>query len=172
MQVIGRSARLARYHKRHEAAEINLTSMIDFLTILVFFLLVHGGFVRLAILELNLPTANSTPTEEPPQFQLEVTVRKNAIEVGDRGTGLLNKFEKVDDKYPFDKLSAYLADVKQQFPQKTDATLLLEADIPYDILVAVMDHVRLTERPSTTSGLLVRAELFPEISIGDAPVMN
>jgi len=172
MQVIGRSARLARYHKRHEAAEINLTSMIDFLTILVFFLLVHGGFVRLAILELNLPTANSTPTEEPPQFQLEVTVRKNGIEVGDRGTGLLNRFEKVDDKYPFDKLSSYLSDVKQQFPQKTDATLLLEADIPYDILVAVMDHVRLTERPSTTNGLLMRAELFPEISIGDAPVMN
>ncbi len=56
MQVIGRSARMARHHKRHEAAEINLTSMIDFLTILVFFLLVHGGFVRLAILELNLPT--------------------------------------------------------------------------------------------------------------------
>jgi biopolymer transport protein ExbD len=172
MQVIGRSARLARYHKRHEAAEINLTSMIDFLTILVFFLLVHGGFVRLAILELNLPTANSTPTEEPPQFQLEVTVRKNGIEVGDRGTGLLNRFEKVDDKYPFDKLSSYLSDVKQQFPQKTDATLLLEADIPYDILVAVMDHVRLTERPSTTNGLLLRAELFPEISIGDAPVLN
>ena len=73
MQVIGRTARMARHHKRHESAEINLTSMIDFLTILVFFLLVHGGFVRLAILELNLPTSNSTPTEEPPQFQLELS---------------------------------------------------------------------------------------------------
>ncbi len=172
MQVIGRTARMARHHKRHESAEINLTSMIDFLTILVFFLLVHGGFVRLAILELNLPTSNSTPTEEPPQFQLEVTVRKNSIEVGDRTQGLLNKFEKDGEKYPYDKLSSYLADVKQQFPQKTDATLLLEQDIPYDVLVAVMDHVRLTERPSATSGQLVRAELFPEISIGDAPVLN
>jgi hypothetical protein len=84
----------------------------------------------------------------------------------------LNKFEKDGDKYPYDKLSSYLSDVKQQFPQKTDATLLLEQDIPYDVLVAVMDHVRLTERPSTTTGQLVRAELFPEISIGDAPVLN
>ncbi|HVY66756.1 MAG TPA: biopolymer transporter ExbD [Gammaproteobacteria bacterium] len=168
MQVIGRSARMARFHKRHEAAEINLTSMIDFLTILVFFLLVHGGFVRLAILELNLPTAQSTPTEEPPQFQLEVTVRQNGIEVGDRTQGLLNRFAKEGDKYPFDKLSAYLAEVKQQFPQKTDATLLLEPDIPYDVLVAVMDHVRLSERPATGP----RTELFPQISIGDAPVLN
>ena len=59
MQAIGRSARMARHHKRHRAAEINLVSMIDMMTILVFFLLVHGGFVRLAILELNLPTAQS-----------------------------------------------------------------------------------------------------------------
>jgi len=40
MQVIGRSARIARHHKRHGSAEINLTSMIDMMTILVFFLLV------------------------------------------------------------------------------------------------------------------------------------
>ena len=170
MQVIGRSARMARHHKRHEAAEINLTSMIDFLTILVFFLLVHGGFVRLAILELNLPTANSTPTEEPPQFQLEVTVRKNGIEVGDRTQGMLNKFAKDGDKYPYEKLGAYLAEVKQQFPQKNDATLLLEPDIPYDVLVAVMDHVRLSDRQG--NGSFARTELFPQISIGDAPVLN
>jgi biopolymer transport protein ExbD len=161
---------MARHHKRHEAAEINLTSMIDFLTILVFFLLVHGGFVRLAILELNLPTANSTPTEEPPSFQLEVTVRSNGIEVGDRTQGTLNKFEKDGDKYPYEKLSKYLAEVKQQFPQKNDATLLLEPDIPYDVLVAVMDHVRLSDRQA--NGSFARTELFPQISIGDAPVLN
>ena len=75
MQVIGRSARIARHHKRHDSAEINLTSMIDMMTILVFFLLIHGGFIRLAILELNLPASQSIPSEEPPSFQLEITVR-------------------------------------------------------------------------------------------------
>jgi biopolymer transport protein ExbD len=54
MQVIGRGARIVRHHKRHEAAEINLTSMIDMMTILVFFLLVHGGFVRLEELPFKL----------------------------------------------------------------------------------------------------------------------
>src|SRR5438045_9709934 len=95
MQVIGRSARLARYHKRHEAAEINLTSMIDMMTILVFFLLVHGGFVRLAILELNLPSAQSEPTKEPQNLQLEVTVRDSVIEVGDRGVRLLSRIDQI-----------------------------------------------------------------------------
>ena len=172
MQMIGRSARMARHHKRNKPAEINLVSMIDMFTILVFFLLVHGGFVRLAILELNLPTAQSTADTEPPQFQLEVTVRDDRIEIGDRATGLLSRIDKTGDDYHLDELSTYLAQVKDRFPAKTDATLLLEPDISYDVLVAVMDRVRVTERVADGSRLLVRADLFPEMSIGDAPVLN
>jgi biopolymer transport protein ExbD len=172
MQVIGRGARMARHHKRHAAADINLTSMIDMFTILVFFLLVHGGFVRLAILQLNLPTAQSVPDEQPPQFQLEVTVRKSGIEIGDRSTGLLSKVDKTGDDYHLDQLTEYLAKVKQQFPAKADATILLEPDIAYETLVAVMDKVRLNEHVDATTKQWVRSELFPDISIGDAPVQN
>jgi biopolymer transport protein ExbD len=172
MQAIGRSARMARHHKRHREATINLVSMIDMMTILVFFLLVHGGFVRLAVLELNLPTAQSEVTAETPEFQLEVTVRETGIEVGDRATGLLNRIDKTGDDYHLDELSVYLTRVKDQFPQKTDATLLLEPDISYQLVVAVMDRMRETERASESDGRLVRADLFPEISLGDAPVLN
>ena len=172
MQAIGRSARMARHHKRRNSAEINLVSMIDMMTILVFFLLVHGGFVRLAILELNLPTAQSQVSAEPPEFQLEVTVRESGIEVGDRATGLLNRIDKTGDDYHLDQLTAYLTRVKDQFPEKTDATLLLEPDISYEMVVAVMDRMRETERTSESDGRLVRADLFPEISLGDAPVLN
>ena len=171
MQTIGRSARMARHHKRHREATINLVSMIDMMTILVFFLLVHGGFVRLAVLELNLPTAQSEAAVETPEFQLEVTVRESGIEVGDRATGLLNRIDKTGDDYHLDQLSAYLSQIKGQFPQKTDATLLLEPDIAYEVVVAVMDRMRETERVAEGDGQLVRADLFPEISLGDAPVL-
>ena len=172
MQTIGRSARMARHHKRHREATINLVSMIDMMTILVFFLLVHGGFVRLAVLELNLPTAQSEATAQSEEFQLEVTVRETGIEVGDRATGLLNRIDKTGDDYHLDELSAYLTRVKEQFPQKTEATLLLEPDISYELVVAVMDRLRETERVAENGGQLVRADLFPEISLGDAPVPN
>ncbi len=172
MQAIGRSARMARHHKRHHEATINLVSMIDMMTILVFFLLVHGGFVRLAVLELNLPTAQSEATAESPEFQLEVTVRETGIDVGDRATGLLNRIDKTGDDYHLEELSAYLTKVKDQFPQKTDATLLLEPDISYEVVVAVMDRMREVERVAEGDDRLVRADLFPEISLGDAPVLN
>src|SRR5262245_57586506 len=161
MQVIGRSARMARHHKRHEAADINLTSMIDMFTILVFFLLVHGGFVRLAILELNLPTSQTAVDDKPPEFQLEITVRQSGIEVGDRSTGLLRRIDKTCDNYHLAQLSSYLEKVKQQFPDKTDATLLLEPDISYELLVAVMDKVRISDRRDDRN-ILLRDELFPE----------
>ena len=173
MEMTGRRSRLGRHLRKREGSEINLVSMIDMMTILVFFLLVHGGFVRLAILELNLPTAQSEQTAEPPEFQLEVTVRENGIEVGDRATGLLNRIDKSGDDYRLDELTAYLSQVKDRFPEKTDATLLLEADISYDVLVAVMDRMRLTERMTEgADSRLVRVDLFPDISIGDAPVPN
>jgi biopolymer transport protein ExbD len=172
MQVIGRGARMARHHKRHESAEINLTSMIDMMTILVFFLLVHGGFIRLAILELNLPTSQSEPSTEEPTFQLEVTVRNSSIEIGDRTVGLLNRIDKTDTGYDFGKLTEYLSKVKEQFPDKAEATLLLEPDVPYDVLVRVMDRIRVAERVDTDANRVLRTELFPDISIGDAPVLN
>ena len=43
MKFMGRAARMARHHKRAKAeGEINLVSMIDMLTVLVFFLLVYS----------------------------------------------------------------------------------------------------------------------------------
>jgi len=172
MQVIGRSARMSRLHKRHESAEINLTSMIDMMTILVFFLLVHGGFIRLAMLELNLPASQSEPSKEPQTLQLEITVRESEIEVGDRSAGLLSRFEKGVDGYDLAKLTEYLTKLKKEFPERSDATLLLEPSIQYDSLVAVMDRIRVAEQLDAASGRVLRTELFPAISIGDAPARN
>jgi biopolymer transport protein ExbD len=161
---------MARLHKRHESAEINLTSMIDMMTILVFFLLVHGGFVRLAILELNLPAAQSAPSVEPPKFQLEVTVRESGIEIGDRNAGLLNRIDTTPAGYDLAKLTDYLTELKQRFPDKTDATLLIEPEVQYDSMVAVMDRIRVAEQFDGTNNRVLRTELFPEISVGDAPL--
>jgi hypothetical protein len=59
--------------------------------------------------------------------------------------------------------------VKSKFPDKTDATILLEPDTPYDTVVQTMDRLRVLE---VNAGLnVVQYELFPDISIGDAPVM-
>ena len=156
-----------RHRKRNDTAELNITAFMNLMVILVPFLLITAVFSRVAILELNLPSSE-TISEEVQEFQLEITVRDNYIDVSDRRTGLLKRVRNGQDGYDFEGLTEYLRDIKRKFPSKIDATLLLEPEIPYEALVGVMDAVRLftTEK----KGEMIKAELFPEISIGDAPV--
>jgi biopolymer transport protein ExbD len=163
------------HRRRHkESAELNITAFLNLMVILVPFLLITAVFSRLAVLELNLPNVQSQAQNEPPELELmlEITVRDRSIEVGDRSAGVLSRIEKSGESYDLGKLSEYLQRVKRQFPDKADATVLLESDIPYQVLVEVMDTVRVAELIDETSREVVRYELFPEISIGDAPVAN
>jgi biopolymer transport protein ExbD len=163
----------ARRHRHKEVQELNITAFMNLMVVLTPFLLITAVFSRLAILELNLPASQSQAVvDETPEFQLEITVRDSGIEVGDRNAGALNRLDKNGDDYRLDELSAYLARIKQQFPDKSDATLLLEPDVSYQLLVAVMDRVRVAETRDPADNRVIKSELFPEVSIGDAPVAN
>jgi biopolymer transport protein ExbD len=158
-------------HRRNDTAELNITAFMNLMVILVPFLLITAVFSRLAILELNLPGSSSEPV--PPQeqsFQLEVIVRQEKIEVGDRNQGLLGVYPNGVDGYDYEALSTKLSELKKRYPAKSDASILLEQDIAYDTLVQVMDTVRVAEDIEEDS--IVRSDLFPDISIGDAPVLD
>jgi biopolymer transport protein ExbD len=154
-----------------ETAELNITAFMNLMVILVPFLLITAVFSRLAVLELNLPGSSSEPVEPQEQaFQLEVIIRADKIEVGDRNQGLLGVYPNTADGYDYEALSGKLSELKKRYPSKTDAAILLEQDIEYDTLVQVMDRVRIAERVDDIEQSVVRSDLFPDISIGDAPV--
>jgi biopolymer transport protein ExbD len=164
-----RSRRRGGTHYRNDAAELNITAFMNLMVILVPFLLITAVFSRLAILELNLPGSSTEPVDPQEQvFQLEVIVRKGKIEIGDRNQGLLGVYPNSDDGYDYDALRTKLSALKKRYPKKSDASILLEQDIAYDTLVQVMDTVRVAEEIEGDS--VVRSDLFPDISIGDAPV--
>jgi biopolymer transport protein ExbD len=154
----------------HDTAELNITAFMNLMVILVPFLLITAVFSRLAILELNLPGSSTEAVEPQDQtFQLEVIVRKDKIEIGDRNQGLLGVYPlDADGEYDFDAVSGKLSELKDRYPKKTNASILLESDIEYNTLVQVMDRVRVEEEIKGDS--VVRNDLFPDISIGDAPV--
>jgi biopolymer transport protein ExbD len=155
-----------RLRRRHNVP-MDITAFMNLMVVLVPFLLITAVFSRMAILELNLPG----PGEEQPLaaagLQLEVTVRPAVIQVGDRDSGLFTELPATAAGHDFAALTEYLKKVKGRFPDKTDVTLLLEPDIPYDVLVQVMDAVRVF--PVADQGRMMQAELFPDIAIGDAP---
>ncbi|MEM7083314.1 MAG: biopolymer transporter ExbD [Pseudomonadota bacterium] len=161
-----------RWRRRHntETAELNITAFMNLMVILVPFLLITAVFSRLTILELTLPGPGDGATDaDTPSLQLEVILRATGVEVADTKTGLLKVLPKRDNQsmYDLNALSDYLKQVKANYPDITAATILLEPDIDYNTLVQVMDTVRVYSAPGL---VMTPAELFPDISIGDATV--
>jgi biopolymer transport protein ExbD len=164
-----KSARLvrrnhARYHRGRD--DLNIVPMIDMMVILVFFLIFTAVFSKTNILQLNLPANNPAPIDLPKGLKLEVIIRPNDLLVNDRNSGPLKLIENTASGYDLENLSVFMRQVKSQFPQMTDATILPGAAVSYDTLVQVMDAVRIYQLPVAPFS---KAELFPDIAIADAP---
>jgi biopolymer transport protein ExbD len=136
---------------------LNLTPMMDVFTVLVVFLLITAVFTSITVLDLSVPTSAGGPAPSKPNFAIEVIVRKAGLEIAN-GRAVEAAIPKKDGQYDLQLLSEMLDRLKAKYPEKEDATVLMEPKIEYDYLVQVMDTVRGAKTP-----------LFPKISIGDAP---
>jgi biopolymer transport protein ExbD len=155
---------------RKEVAHLEITAFINLIVVLVPFLLSTAVFSRLAIIDLTLPAQNSVALEhvKADNLQLEVVVRPEALEVGDRNGGLIERIPATPTGPDIKALSRLVQQIKTRFPDKLEATVLAEPNTSYDTLVQVMDAVRAGRMAQGDK--VVRSELFPQISIGDAPV--
>lgn len=153
---------------RKQVPELEITAFINLIVVLVPFLLATTVFTRLAVMDLQLPAQQSAVEQlKVNDLQLEVVIRKDALEVGDRVGGLIRRIPVLGAEHDVKALQQLMVLVKGKFPDKREATLLAEPDTSYNQLVQVMDAVRGTV--TTQGAKVVRAELFPSISVGDAP---
>ncbi len=160
---------------RKDVARLEITAFINLIVVLVPFLLSTAVFTRLSVLDVSLPAQNSGVEQlKAEDLKLEIVIRPDALEVGDRIGGLIQRIPTVamaaGTVHDVKALSALMVQIKARFPDKTDATLLAEPDTAYDALVQVMDAMR--ESHTAQGQKVLRAELFPNISIGDAPVVK
>ena len=147
---------------------LNLTPMMDVFTVLVVFLLITAVFTSITIMDLSVPTRAGASVVNKPNFAIEVIVRKAGLELAN-GANVVAAIPKKDGQYDLKKLSEMLIRLKNDYPQKEDATVLMEPDIEYDYLIHVMDTVRQAEVKTPGSEEVQKLKLFPQISIGDAP---
>jgi hypothetical protein len=103
-----------------------------------------------------------------PNFSIEVIVRKAGLEIAN-GSSVEAAIPKKDGTYDLEMLSQMLTRLKARFPEKEDATVLVEPDIQYDYLVQIMDAIRGADVREEGSGEVRKIVLFPKVSIGDAP---
>jgi len=165
-----------RRHKRpQEEAELNVTSFMNLMIVLVPVLLMNMVFSQVAVLDLKLPNGDQPGLVNPEDVSLEVTIRDSGFVVSrtyKEQTEELAALPKIAKEFDYEGLSRTLQDIKKNpvFKDKKDISLLSEAEVDYQTLVTVMDTVR--RYPAVVAASLVDAELFPEISLGDAADKN
>ena len=160
-----------RHHYRRRSAdspELDMTTFLNLMVVLVPFLLIGAVFSRITIVELDLPTSNAVGGESEPSYRIEVIVREPGLQLTD-GKVVLATIPKVDEQYDLETLSKHVIALKQSHPNDEDASVLLEPSIEYDHLIRVMDAVRGAELPGEGEEEVVKIALFTNVSIGDAP---
>jgi len=160
-----------RHHYKRRVGttyEIDVTTFLNLMVVLVPFLLITAVFSRLTIVELNLPSAAGGPTNDADNFRVEVIVRDAGMEISN-GSAIIATIPKKDEEYDLDTLSEFMVELKREYPSHESASVLMEAFIPYDYLIQVMDIVRSVEVPTGVEDEVELYALFTDISVGDAP---
>jgi biopolymer transport protein ExbD len=163
-------SRIRHRHRRQPvSAELNITAFMNLMVVLVPFLLMTAVFSHLTILELNLPTSANPADTKKPSLEIQVIIQKDSLLIADTRGGLIKRITIDKSGQQYKILRESLKQVKARFPDKTTATILSQPDTDYNTLVQVMDSVR--SYPALEDGKTIYAELFPDISIGDAPTV-
>ena len=162
------STRLLRKLKKKDPPDLDITSFLNLMVVLVPFLLITAVFSRITILQLNLPQGVGSSEADDKKITIEVIVRKESIDIGD-GKQIVTRFPNSEEgQYDIRGLTNILLEIKDNFPAKLDSVVLMEPDLEYEILVRIMDAVSGTE-VEQDDGTTRNIELFPQISVGDAP---
>lgn len=152
MKQSARSKRLAKHHKRFSSTpKLNLVSLMDIFTILVFFLIVNQSEVRVleTTKQINLPVSIA---EELPSENILITVLNTSILVQERAIWQQN--ESLSDSSVIEKNSEKLIDaIKKELnylaakrPELTESeqqkgravTIIGDAAVPYQVLKQIM----------------------------------
>jgi biopolymer transport protein ExbD len=171
-------------HRRKHAqeAELDITSFMNLMIILVPVLLMSMVFAHITVLDITLPDAGPGAEDDSEQPKiLEVVIHPDYLDVNYPAGVRLKRIEPIaseDDpevlEHDYALLSLTLREVKRlledQGTEKRDILILSQPDTDYQTLITTMDTVRSFKTVVVTD--VVDAELFPAISLGDAPVAD
>ena len=155
--------------REHKEPELELTTLLNVMVVLIAFLLLTAVFTQITIQELKLPAqAGGGAAPLKPPVVVEVIVRKNSLQISN-GKSVIETIPNLNKKYDYKKLSASLLQIKNENKETDDVSVLMEPDIEYESLIAVMDAVKVAEIYTPGEGKPRKTILFPSVSIGDAP---
>lgn len=134
MQQSRRTKRMKRNHARNKAGGLNLVSLMDIFTILVFFLLVNtsNSYQLPNANDITLPTAK---TENAPEETLVIAITREDIIFEGKKIARLSDLESESEEIFFPLKNALSADSPAtNSSQERKVTIISDENIPYFLL--------------------------------------
>ncbi|HEY8567699.1 ExbD/TolR family protein [Microbulbifer sp.] len=133
-----------RKQRRHKETKLNLVSLMDIFTILVFFLLVNSSDVEVLQADKTIKLPDSTSTEKPETTTI-VRVNGDQLLVGNRIVAKVADISAQDEQIKplLDELK-YLASRAEPLPEDKQSvgrpiTILGDEEVPYALLKQIMN---------------------------------
>jgi biopolymer transport protein ExbD len=143
MKYSGRAARMERHHARHKAGGgLNLVSLMDIFTILVFFLLVHSGDAEVLQSSTNVELPESI-SETKPRETVVVLVTRDEVLVQGEVVGRVDEIMARDALVIPELKVALQSQNERALSQDADianreVTILGDRELPYSLLKKIM----------------------------------
>ena len=128
---------------RSANTDVNLIPFIDLMSVLITFLLITAVWTQVSMIQLGSSIYGKKTSDQitPPPPIADIPLRLDVKESGFR-------LVVGPDKYTFDKrggewvtgeLTERLAVVRQMYPDKSDATVTVDNEVPYEKMILGMD---------------------------------
>jgi biopolymer transport protein ExbD len=159
-----------RRHRREEGdgepLDLDVTPFLNVMFMLILSTLAMTAWTQLAMLNVQAPqiggdSGGDSGADKPPGTALNLTVfvLKDGINIGATGATLDGASEgrpgqpllpkinvtqngKTTATYDYANLQKKLIDIKKTFPQEQSMIISADGDVPYDVVVQVMDAAR------------------------------
>lgn len=169
---------MRRIKKPKEETELNITSFMNLMIVLVPVLLLNMVFSQTMVLDIKLPASTNSPATPPKEsFDIGLKVFSDSFLVTFNNKAL-KKIPQTEGKYDYKALSTYLQSLKvtveekmnankkdgEEYKYKKDILVSFRDDADYQVLVKTMDTVR--SYPTVIAASVVQAELMPDVSLG------
>ncbi len=129
---------------RKTSLELNLVPFIDLMSVLITFLLITAVWSQVSMIQIGSSLyGKKSENQETPQLPPEADVVLK-LEIKDSGYVLTVAKQTINlplknKEYDEAGLVAQLENAKQLYPNKVDAAIAMQDDLPYDRLIKGMD---------------------------------
>ena len=126
--------------------DVNITPVMNLFLVLIPFLLLTAVFVRIAVLELSLPSLsqakNSQATKpQKPVIVILLAITEKGFEMKAPGVNFA-PIPRRKGQFQYKRLRRDLKALKKKYPDTEDITIQPDENVLYDSIIKVMDACR------------------------------